>query len=219
MNKHLLPVYDKPMIFYPIMSMVKSGIEEILLVTGGNAAGDFLTLLGNGKELGVKHLQYTYQEKPSGIADALSLAEDFAEDNPICVMLGDNILENDFRQSLLDYLWDSFGAQIFVTHHDRPQSYGVVEMDPRGQVLSIEEKPQNPKSNDIAIGLYLYDNSVFSKIRALTPSQRGELEVTDLNKLYGRDLYATRIEGWWGDAGESIDTYLEVQNKVKELRL
>lgn len=230
-NKHLLPIYNKPMIYYPIRSMVKSGIDEIMLVTGGNAAGDFLQLLGNGKELGVRNLQYTYQEKPSGIADALSLAEDFADNDPICVMLGDNILEKDFGTSISKFLDSPRGARIFVTRSERPQCYGVVEFEEAtGRVLSVEEKPARPKSNYIAIGLYMYDRSVWDKIASLTPSQRGELEVTDLNRMYLKaydeelfewmpGLRMDVVEGWWGDAGESFETYLDAQNKVKELGL
>lgn len=218
-NKHLLPVYRKPMIFYPIQSMVNSGIKDILIVCGGNAAGDFLRVLGNGEEFGLRRLHYTYQKEPKGIADALRLAEDFADGQEVCVMLGDNILEKPFALDVEEFKMKPVGARIFIREVQNPQWYGVVELDPYDNVRTIEEKPKNPKSNLIAIGLYLYDNEVFSHVQKLQPSKRGELEITDLNNFYlsQNALKANRLTGWWGDCGESFDTYLLANNKAKEI--
>ena len=208
-NKCLLPIYDKPMIYYPIQSFVDSGIDDILLVCGGNAAGEFLRVLGNGEEFGLKHLHYTYQAEPKGIADALSLAEEWADGESIAVLLADNILENNFADAVEDF---EAGAKIFLTEVERPEFYGVVEMD-GDKVVSIEEKPENPKSNMAVIGLYLYDETVWEYIRNLEPSARGELEITDLNNhfLAEGELEACRIEGWWLDCGESFEGYLKAQ--------
>lgn len=218
-NKHMLPVYNKPMIYFAIQSMVASGIKDILLVCGGNNAGDYLRILGNGEEFGLKRLHYVYQKDASGIAHALSLAEDFADNGPICVMLGDNILQYPFKQHIEEFVLDPKGARIFLTEVDRPEWYGVVEIDKNNNVISIEEKPKQPKSKTIAIGLYLYEHNVFSYVKELKPSKRGELEITDLNNLYltkeePYNLKAHKIEGWWLDCGESFDTYLQAQNIV-----
>lgn len=214
-NKCLLPIYNKPMIYYPIQSFVDSGIDDILLVCGGNAAGEFLRVLGNGEEFGLKHLHYTYQSEPRGIADALSLAEDWADGEPIAVLLADNILENEFADQI-----ESFegGAKIFLTEVERPEFYGVVEVN-GDKVVSIEEKPKNPKSNLIAIGLYLYDGTVWDYIRNLEPSARGELEITDLNNHFLAEgkLQAHKIDGFWADCGESFEGYMDACNKVMQM--
>jgi len=218
-NKCLLPIYNKPMIYYPIQSFVDSGITDILLVCGGNAAGEFLRILGNGEEFGLRHLHYTYQSEPRGIADALGLAEEWAAGEPICVILADNIFSEPFREFIDEFVEDPQGARIFLTKVDNPQWYGVVEMDDDGNVLSIEEKPKVPKSDLVAVGLYLYDSSVWTFIEELEPSQRGELEITDLNNHFldlGK-LKAHKLKGWWRDCGESIDGYLEANIKAKEM--
>jgi glucose-1-phosphate thymidylyltransferase len=210
-NKCLLPVYDRPMIYYPIQTLVASGIRDILLVCGGNAAGEFLRILGNGEEFGLKHLHYTYQKEAKGIADALGLAEEFAAGQAVTVLLADNIFENPIPDIVRDFDGDPVGARIFVTPVEHPECYGVVETDDKGRVVSIVEKPKQPKSNLIATGLYMYDGGVWDYIRSLTPSKRNELEITDLNNRYlgiGK-LKAHRINGWWADCGESIDGYMQ----------
>jgi glucose-1-phosphate thymidylyltransferase len=218
-NKHLLPVYNKPMIYYPIQSMVDSGITDILLVCGGQNAGEFLRVLGNGTEFGLKHIAYTYQKEAGGIAHALALAEDWTDGDSICVMLGDNILENPFHEAVEEFNNNPVGARIFVTQNDRPEWYGVVTLDSHDHVKDIVEKPKKPKSNWVAIGLYMYDSGVWKRLKDLKPSKRNELEITDLNNFYLKSgkLKANRIRGYWGDAGESIDTYLNTCVKVKEI--
>jgi len=215
-NKCLLPVYDKPMIYWPIESLVKSGITDILLVCGGNAAGEFLRILGNGEEFGLKHLHYTYQKEARGIADALSLAEDWADNEAICVILADNIFECDFKKAVDEFETNPEGAKIFLTEVANPQHYGVVEVDANGQILSIEEKPKHPKSNLIATGLYMYDKTVWDFIRSLSPSKRNELEITDVNNRYLKigKLTTYKVDGWWMDAGENIDGYLAACSKA-----
>lgn len=201
-NKHLLPIYDKPMIYYPIQTLVNAGIREILLVTGGKNAGDFLRLLGNGKDFGLKHLNYTYQDGEGGIAEALGLAEDFADGDAICVILGDNIIESNIRHAVENFRKQERGAKILLKEVSDAHRFGVAEV--RGsRVIGIEEKPRVPKSNYAVIGVYLYDASVFEKIRRLKPSGRGELEITDVNNFYiqeGSMTYET-LDGWWTDAG------------------
>jgi glucose-1-phosphate thymidylyltransferase len=201
-NKHLLPVYDKPMIYYPIQTLVNAGIHEILLVTGGKNAGDFLRLLGNGREFGLKHLDYTYQEGEGGIAQALSLAEYFADGEPICVVLGDNIIENNICRAVQRFREQGDGAKILLKEVPDAQRFGVPELRD-GQVIGIEEKPVAPKSPYAVIGIYLYDQTVFEKIRRLKPSARGELEITHVNNFYieERKLTYEVLEGWWTDAG------------------
>src|ERR1700745_3572871 len=182
-NKHLLPVYDKPMVNYPIQTLVNAGIHEILLVTGGKNAGDFLRLLGNGRDFGLKHLNYTYQEGEGGIAEALGLAEHFADDGSICVVLGDNIIENDICQAVENFKKQKDGAKILLKEGEEGGAFGVAEI--RGdRVVGIEEKPKKPKSNYAVVGIYLYDSTVFQKIRRLKPSGRGALEITDVNNFY-----------------------------------
>src|SRR3984893_11115366 len=182
-NKHLLPVYDKPMVYYPIQTLVNAGIQDILLVTGGKNAGEFLRLLGNGHDFGLKHINYTYQEGEGGIAEALGLAEYFAHGEPICVVLGDNIIENNICHAVKNFKKQKDGARILLKEVTDAQRVGVAEI--RGnRVIGIEEKPKLPKSPYAVIGIYLYDATVFQKIRRLTPSGRGELEITDVNNFY-----------------------------------
>lgn len=216
-NKHLLPVYNRPMIYYPIECLVKSGIDEILLVTGGENAGDYLRLLGNGKELGVKNLHYTYQEAATGIAGALSLAEDFADGGPICLVLGDNILEYVIQKSVDVFRARPEGARILLAQVQNPQAYGVADID-GDRVVNIIEKPKNPKTNWAVIGIYFYDNSVFDYVKKLTPSARGELEITDVNNHFIKagKMAFDKVEGWWADAGENIDFYLQSCIRVSQ---
>jgi len=215
-NKHLLPVHDQPMIYYPIRTLINAGIDDIMIVTGGYSAGDFLKLLGNGKEFGLKHLNYTYQEGEGGIADALSLVEHFADDEPICVVLGDNIIENNIRQAADDYRKQGSGAKILLKKVPDPQRFGVPELD-GGRVIRIEEKPAEPKSDYAVIGVYFYDGSVFEAIRKLEPSARGELEITDVNNIYidRGEMTWSELEGWWTDAG-TFESLLRASNLVAE---
>lgn len=208
-NKHLLPIYDRPMIYYPLQTMVDSGVTDIMIVTGGPWAGDFLKLLGNGKEFGLRRLHYAYQEREAGIADALSLAEDFVDGDPVLLMLGDNFLEKPIKAAVDEFRQNPVGAKLFLKEVEHPEWYGVVEIK-NGKIVNIEEKPKHPKSNLVAIGVYLYDNTVFDKIRKLEPSDRGELEITDVNNMYLREgkLRYEIIDGWWADAGESFEMYL-----------
>jgi glucose-1-phosphate thymidylyltransferase len=217
-NKHLLPIYNKPMIYYPLECMAAAGIEEVMLVTGGNNSGDFLRLLGNGREFGFKNLNYTYQEGAGGIAQALSLAEHFAEGEPICLILGDTILEYTIRDTRENFQKQGRGAKILLSAVDNPRAYGVAELDPNNQqrVLHIIEKPKDPKSNWAVIGVYFYDKDVFDIVRELKPSSRNELEITDVNNEYIRrgEMTADKIVGWWADGGENIDFYLKASNQV-----
>jgi glucose-1-phosphate thymidylyltransferase len=215
-NKHLLPIYDKPMIYYPIQTLVNAGIEEILLVTGGKNAGDFLRLLGNGRDFGLKHLNYTYQEGEGGIADALGLAEYFAAGESICVILGDNIIENNICQAVQRFENQKDGAKILLKEVADAQRFGVAEIRD-SHVLGIEEKPTNPKSNYAVVGIYFYDSTVFQKIRRLKPSGRGELEITDVNNFYIQENKLTYevLAGWWTDAGQ-FESLLRANNLVSE---
>ena len=199
-NKHLLPVYDRPMIFYPIQTLVESGITEILLVTGGSDAGDFLRLLGNGHEFGLRRVHYAYQAGEGGIAEALGLAEPFAEGEPVCVILGDNILQRSIRPHVARY--PGKGATILLKEVPDPERFGVPVFD-GGRIVAIEEKPTAPRSPYAVIGVYLYDARVFDIIRGLSPSERGELEITDVNNRYlgWGELSHAIIDGWWTDAG------------------
>ena len=213
-NKHLLPVHDQPMIYYPIRTLINAGIEDIMIVTGGNSAGDFLRLLGNGKEFGLKHLNYTYQEGEGGIADALSLVEHFADDESICVVLGDNIIEGNVRDAAREYEQQGKGAKILLKKVPDPQRFGVPEID-GNKVLRIEEKPANPKSDFAVIGIYFYDSTVFDIIQTLVPSGRGELEITDVNNHYINrgEMTWNELEGWWTDAG-TFGSLLNASNLV-----
>jgi glucose-1-phosphate thymidylyltransferase len=217
-NKHLLPIYDRPMIYFPIETLVDAGIEEILVVTGGRNSGDFLRLLANGKEFGLKHLNYAYQEGEGGIADALSLAEHFAEGDRICVILGDNIIEGSIRQAVDAFRNQPAGARILLKEVPDAERFGVAEIS-GDRILGIEEKPSKPKSNLAVTGFYLYDNTVFTKIKTLVPSQRNELEITDVNNAYIREgtMAFSYLEGWWTDAG-TFDSLLRATNLVASKR-
>ena len=208
-NKHLLPVYDRPMIYFPIQTLVDAGINEIVVVTGGHYAGDFLNLLGNGKAFGLKRINYAYQEGEGGIADALRLAREFTGDDSICVILGDNILENSIKAHVDQFKAQSKGAKILLKEVHDPQRFGVAEVDKSGKVLSIIEKPKEPKSNLAVIGVYMYDAHVYEIISTLKPSARGELEITDVNNAYLSEgtLTSSTIEGWWTDAGTFPSLY------------
>jgi glucose-1-phosphate thymidylyltransferase len=201
-NKHLLPVYDRPMIFYPLWTLINAGIQQILIVTGGNNAGDFLRLLGNGSEFGLKHLNYTYQQGEGGIAAALSLAEHFADGGKLCVILGDNVIERNIRRAAQAFRAQSRGAKILLKQVPDPQRFGVPLL--RGKrVVRVIEKPRRPPSRYAVTGIYFYDAAVFDYVRALKPSRRGELEITDVNNRYidaGLMTYEI-LRGWWTDAG------------------
>jgi glucose-1-phosphate thymidylyltransferase len=215
-NKHLLPVYDKPMIYYPIQSLINAGIDDILIVTGGNNAGDFLKLLGNGKEFGLRHINYTYQEGEGGIAEALRLAEFFASGEKICVVLGDNIIEKNIRKAVGNFRRQKKGAKILLKEVPDPQRFGVAELK-GDRIARIEEKPKKPKSPYAVIGIYLFDREVFNIIKTLKPSDRGELEITDVNNRYIEKGLMTWdiLEGWWTDAG-TFESLLRANQLVAE---
>ena len=215
-NKHLLPVYDRPMVYYPIQCLLNAGIDEILLVTGGEHAGDFLKLLGNGRSLGIRDLHYTYQEGEGGIADALKLAEDFADGGKIVVVLGDNIIEKNIKHAVADFFTQRSGGKVLLQEVPDPHRFGVARMD-GDKVVEIIEKPKDPPSNLAVIGIYMYDNDVFDFARDLKPSARGELEITDVNNAYLQrgDLTASVLEGWWTDAG-TFDSLLRAGRLVAE---
>ncbi len=201
-NKHLLPVYKKPMIYYPLETLVKAGIKEIMIVTGGESPGDFLKLLGSGKEFGLKEIHFTYQEKAGGIAQALSLAEDFADREKVVVILGDNIFEDDITPYLKKFENQERGAKLFLKKVPDPERFGVAVFKNK-KLIAIEEKPKRPKSPYAVTGLYMYDNQVWDVIKTLKPSARGELEITDVNNFYIRQKTATYeiLKGFWTDAG------------------
>ena len=207
-NKHLLPVYNKPLIYYPLNTLVKGGLKDIMIVTGGNNAGDFLVLLGNGSEFGLKDLGYTYQEGEGGIADALKLAKNFVDEEKVIVMLGDNIIKDDISEAIKEFEKQPKGAKIFLKEVSDPERFGVADIKD-GKVINIEEKPENPKSNYAVIGLYMYDNDVFDIVKTLKPSDRGELEITDVNNEYIRrgTMTYSIIDGWWTDAGTFESLY------------
>lgn len=213
-NKHLLPIYNKPMISYPVECLVKAGIDDILVVTGGNHPGDFLKLLGNGKEYGVKNISYAYQEGEGGIADALALAENHAACGPVCVVLGDNLLEKTIRSAVNEYRKQGSGARILLKEVEDPQRFGVPVLD-GDKVIKIIEKPADPPSSFAVTGIYMYDTQVFDFIKTLNPSQRGELEITDVNNLYidQGTMTWSLIDGWWTDAG-TFDSLLKASNLV-----
>jgi glucose-1-phosphate thymidylyltransferase len=215
-NKHLLPVYNQPMIYYPIQALVNAGITDIMIVTGGNSAGDFLKLLGNGKAFGLKHLNYTYQEGEGGIAEALSLVEHFTAGDSICVILGDNVIEGNISAAVRAYSEQQRGARIMLRKVPDPQRFGVPVLEgPR--VIRIEEKPDEPKSEYAVIGIYMYDREVYDIIRTLRPSGRGELEITDVNNAYIErgEMTWDELEGWWTDAG-TFESLLLASNLVAE---
>lgn len=207
-SKHLLPIYDQPMVYYPIQTLVRAGIDEVIIVTGGPHAGDYLSILRNGRHLGLRHLEYTYQEQEGGIAEALGLCEDFADGGPVTVILGDNTTDADIRPNV-----ESFeeGALIFLKEVHDPERYGCPVLDPAdpARILRIEEKPQHPQSNYAVSGLYIYDARVFDYIKRLKPSGRGELEITDVNNFYLADgrLRWTGLQGFWSDAGTFESLY------------
>jgi glucose-1-phosphate thymidylyltransferase len=217
-NKHLLPVYDRPMIYYPIQTLVEAGIAEILLVTGGNNAGDFLRLLGNGRDFGLKHLHYTYQEGEGGIAAALGLAEDFADGGPICVVLGDNILERSIRPAVERYARTGRGGLVLLKEVPDPGRFGVPVFEGE-RIVRIEEKPKRPGSRYAVIGVYIYDARVFEIIRTLKPSGRGELEITDVNNAYlgWGELDHAFVDGWWTDAG-AVESLFRAAGLVAQQR-
>ncbi|MFC1687643.1 sugar phosphate nucleotidyltransferase [Patescibacteria group bacterium] len=216
-NKHLLPVYDKPMIFYPINTLAQAGIKDVLLVMGGNNPGDFVRLLGDGKEFGLHEIHYTFQEGAGGIAQALSLAEDFTDNDQLLVILGDNILEDDISQAVKEFKKQEKGAKIFLKEVKRPESYGVPRIEGK-KITEIIEKPKNPPTNYAVVGVYMYDKDVFNVVKKLKPSARGELEITDVNNHYIREgmMSYEILKGWWGDGGESFDSLLEAQNLAAE---
>jgi len=214
-NKHLLPVYNKPMIFYPIETLIDAGITDILIVTGGNFAGDFLQLLGNGKIFGLPNLNYTYQEGEGGIADALSLAENFSKDDKIVVILGDNIIEKSIKEQVEIFKKQKKGARIFLKKVENPERFGVVEFNKKGKIKRIIEKPEKAPTDYVVTGIYMYDRYVFEIIKTLKPSKRGELEITDVNNRYLKNGELTYgiIDGWWTDAG-TFDSLLKANNLV-----
>lgn len=211
-NKHLLNLYDKPMIYYPMETLVKAGVKDIMIVTGGNNPGDFLKLLGNGKEFGLKEIHYTYQEGAGGIAEALGLAEDFADEGKVVVILGDNIFEDDISMAVKEFEKQERGAKIFLKEVPDPQRFGVAEIQ-GDKIINIEEKPKQSKSNLAVTGLYMYDNQAFKVIKTLKPSRRGELEITDVNNFYIRESLMTYqiLKGYWTDAGTFESLYRATQ--------
>lgn len=215
-NKHLLPVYDRPMIFYPLEKLVKAGIKDIMVITGGTSSGDFLRLLENGKDFGLEHLTYAYQEGEKGIAHALALAEHFAAGEKIVVILGDNILEKGISEEVEIFRKQEKGARILLKEVNNPERFGVAEMK-EDRIVKIIEKPLTPPSKYAVIGVYMYDSQVFDFIRTLKPSSRGELEITDVNNRYiekGEMTYGI-LDGWWTDAG-TFDSLLRANILVSK---
>jgi glucose-1-phosphate thymidylyltransferase len=217
-NKHLLPIYDKPMIYYPIQTLVDAGISDIMVVTGGKNSGDFLRLLANGKQFGLKHIAYTYQEGEGGIAEALGLCEHFADNQPICVVLGDNIVEKSIRDAADAFRRQGRGARILLKEVPDAERFGVAEFN-GDYIVGIEEKPPRPKSNYAVTGIYMYDATVFDKIKTCKPSHRNELEITDVNNAYIREgtMTFSFLDGWWTDAG-TFDSLLRAANLVNRSR-
>lgn len=218
-NKHLLPVYTKPMIYYPIETLVNAGIKDIMVVTGGNHAGEFLRLLGDGREFGLKHLSYAYQEKAGGIAEALGLTENFVDGDQFVVMLGDNILEESIEPYVENFRRQASGGRVLLKEMSDPQHLrhlGVPQIA-GNKIVQIKEKPQEPPSPYAVIGIYMYDSAVFDIVKVAKPSARGELEITDVNNAYIKrgELEFDIINGFWGDAGESIDVYYDVIDFVR----
>ncbi len=215
-NKHLLPVYDKPMIYYPLQTLVDAGIEDILIVTGGNSAGEFLRLLRNGKDFGLQQLNFAYQEGEGGIADALRLAEHFARGEKVCVILGDNIIEGSIRRAKEKFEKQEQGAMILLKEVSDPERFGVPVFEGR-RIVRIDEKPEKPASPYAVIGIYFYDCTVFERIRALEPSARREYEITDVNNSYLADseLASEVLDGWWSDAG-TFDSLWRASSLVRE---
>lgn len=217
-NKHLLPIYNKPMIYYPLESMAKAGVKEVLLTSSSDHAGHFANLLKAGEDFGLK-LYFAVQKNPTGgISDAILLAEEFAQKEKLLVILGDNIFNFDLKASVEEFKNKEKGAMVFgVVMPTESKQYGVIEIDARGKVVSIEEKPEKPKSNIAQTGIYMYDERVFSFIKKLSPSARQELEVTDLNNFYVKEgTMECKIIDWWIDAGTSHDELLRANNLVAE---
>lgn len=215
-NKHLLPIFDKPMIYYPLQTLVDAGIKDIMIVTGGNSAGDFLRLLGNGKEFGLSHLNFTYQEGEAGIAAALALAEHFVSGGKMVVILGDNIIEGSIREEVEIFAGQAKGGRILLKEVEHPERFGVADIKD-GKILRIIEKPKVPPSHYAVTGIYMYDHQVFDFIKGLHPSQRGELEITDVNNMYlekGELAYGI-LKGWWTDAG-TFESLLKANNLIAE---
>lgn len=215
-NKHLLNVYNKPMIYYPLETLANAGIKDVLIVTGGNSPGDFLKLLGNGKSFGLKELHYTYQEGSGGIAEALGLAKDFVDNGKVAVILGDNIFENSISQAVKDFEKQKLGAKLFLKKIPDPERFGVAEIKGK-KIVNIEEKPKNPKSNYAVTGLYMYNGQVFDVIKTLKPSQRGELEITDVNNFYIKQETVTYevVKGFWSDAG-TFESLFRATNLIEK---
>lgn len=213
-NKHLLPIYDMPMILYPIFTLVSAGIDEIILVTGGNSAGEFLRLLGDGRQFGIKTLAYTYQEKEGGIAHAMMLCSEFVGKEKFVVILGDNVLDGSIGNAVKQFKKEN-GAKVILKEVPNPSDYGVPVIE-GNKIKKVIEKPKNPPTNYAVIGVYMYNPDVFDVVKDLKPSARGELEVSDVNDWYAKQGKLTYeiFKGWWGDAGVSVDTLLEVNNYV-----
>jgi glucose-1-phosphate thymidylyltransferase len=211
-NKHLLPIYDRPMIYYPLQTLCNAGIDEIMIVTGGNSAGDFLRLLGNGRDFGLPHIAYTYQEGEGGIADALKLCEHFVGGDRVVVILGDNIIQEDITPYVRKFEAQPSGCRLLLKQVDDPERFGVANFD-GDKILGIAEKPKVPKSNFAVTGVYMYDNRVFDYARELKPSARGELEITDVNNAYiaAGDCHYDELKGWWTDAGQFESLYRAAQ--------
>lgn len=216
-NKHLLPIYNKPMIFYPLEAMSRAGIKDVLITTGPDQVDDFKKLLKSGTDFGLD-LSFKVQDEAGGLSQAVSLAESFAGNDKLLVILGDNIFEHDLSGAVQDFEKQDKGARVFAKEMDNAKEYGVVELDQNGKVLSIVEKPKQPKSNLVQTGIYMYDSQVFELIKKLEPSKRGELEITDLNNLYLKQgtLTCEVMKGWWVDAGTSFDELLRANNQVAE---
>lgn len=212
-SKQLLPVYNRPMIYYPLNTLIKAGIKDILIIVAPEQAGHYLNLLGSGKEFGVK-FTYEIQDKPEGLAQAFLIGERFIDDDSVCMILGDNIFEDDFSDDIRNF---KNGAKVFAKYVPDPERFGVVEFDSENRAISIEEKPQNPKSNYCVTGLYVYDNKVVDISKNLKPSERGELEITDVNRVYLEkgELDVAMVNGAWIDAG-TFDSLLEAQILAKE---
>ena len=216
-NKHLLPIYDRPMIYYPLQTLCDAGITEIMIVTGGNNAGDFLKLLGNGRDFGLPHIAYTYQDGEGGIADALKLCEHFAAGDSVVVMLGDNIIQNSILPHVERFRSQRSGCRLLLKEVQDPERFGVAEFSGE-RIVGIEEKPKVPKSLYAVTGIYMYDNRVFDYARDLQPSARGELEITDVNNAYiaAGTCYYDVLEGWWTDAGQFESLYRATQLVAEE---
>src|SRR5437868_2424797 len=222
-NKHLLPIYDRPMVTYAIEALVQAGVVELMLVTGGTHAGEFFRLLGNGHAHGIDRLFYAFQEKPGGIAEALGLAERFVDRDRSVVMLADNVVERSLRTAVQNFERQEHGARILLAREEEPEHLrhlGVPELDGDGRIVKIHEKPERPPSKFAVTGIYFYDASVWDVLPTLQPSGRGELEITDVNNWYvGRgEMEADVVGGFWGDAGESIDAYYQVNDFVRSSR-